>query len=332
MIEPMHQVVPQEPSTAVGSTVGSVFVPTMIADAGEHATRRFLEFFAATIRNKNTRMAYYRAVLQFFTWCDRHQLGQLIDIEPLHVAAYIEALQKDFAKPSVKQHLAAIRMLFDWLVTGGIVATNPAHAVRGPTHVVKRGKTPVLTPEEARALLDSIDTSSVVGLRDRALISVMVFTFARVGAVVDMRVEDFYPQGKRWWVRLHEKGGKRHEMPAHHTLEAYLDAYIDAAGLRDSGKSPLFRSAVWHSGTLTDKAMHRIDAYRMIQRRAAAMGLKTRINCHTFRATGITAYMDAGGTLENAQLMAAHESPRTTKLYDRTGDEITLDEVERIRI
>jgi integrase len=172
----------------------------------------------------------------------------------------------------------------------------------------------------------------VVGLRDRALISVMVFTFARVGAVVDMRVEDFYPQGKRWWVRLHEKGGKRHEMPAHHTLEEYLDAYLDAAGLRDSGKSPLFRSAVWHSGTLTENAMHRIDAWRMIQRRAAALGLKGRITCHTFRATGITAYLDAGGTLEQAQRMAAHESPRTTKLYDRTGDAITLDEVERIRI
>jgi integrase/recombinase XerD len=152
-------------------------------------------------------MAYYRAVVRFFTWCDHHQLGQIEDIEPLHVAAYIEALQKDFAKPSVKQHLAAIRMLFDWLVTGGIVATNLAHAVRGPTHVVKRGKTPVLTPEEARALLDSIDISTVVGLRDRALISLMTFTFARVGAVVDMRVEDYYPQGKRWWVRLHEKGG-----------------------------------------------------------------------------------------------------------------------------
>jgi integrase len=147
-----------------------------------------------------------------------------------------------------------------------------------------------------------------------------------------MRVEDYYPQGKRWWVRLHEKGGKRHEMPAHHTLEAYLDAYLDAAQIRDQGKSPLFRSAVWHSGMLTDNPMHRVDAYRMIQRRATAMGLKVRINCHTFRATAITVYLEAGGTLENAQAMAAHESPRTTKLYDRTGDAITLDEVERIRI
>ena len=273
MNEPMRQLVPLAPSTAVGSTTAGIVVPTIIADAGDQAARRFLEFFAATIRNKNTRMAYYRAVLQFFAWCDRHQLGQLVDIEPLHVAAYIEGLQQHLAKPSVKQHLAAIRMLFDWLVTGGVVAINPAHAVRGPKHVVKRGKTPVLTAEEARALLDSIDISTVVGLRDRALISVMVFTFARVGAVVAMRVEDYYPQGKRWWVRLHEKGGKRHEMPAHHTLEAYMDAYIDAARhprQRQEPPLPLGRAA---HGKLTEHAMHRIDAYRMIQRRAAAMGL-----------------------------------------------------------
>jgi Phage integrase, N-terminal SAM-like domain len=193
MTEPMYQFVPVTPSTAVGSTTTGIVVPLLIADAGDQAARRFLEFFAVTIRNTNIRMAYYRAVLQFFAWCDRHQLGQLVEIEPLHVAAYIEGLQKTFAKPSVKQYLAAIRMLFDWLVTGGIVATNPAHAV-------KRGKTPVLTPAEARALLDSIDTATVVGLRDRALRSVMVFTFARIGAVVAMRVEDYYPQGKRWWV------------------------------------------------------------------------------------------------------------------------------------
>src|SRR2546428_3944318 len=181
----MNQLATISRSRTVGATAVRVVVPALVADAGERAARRFLEFFAATIRNKNTRMAYYRAVLQFFAWCDHLQLGQIEDIEPLHIAAYMEGLQQAFAKPSVKQHLAAIRMLFDWLVTGGIVATNPAHAVRGPTHVVKRGKTPVLTPEEARTLLDSIDTSTVVGLRHRALISIMVFTFARVGAVVD---------------------------------------------------------------------------------------------------------------------------------------------------
>jgi integrase/recombinase XerD len=328
----MNEVVTVLGARRVGATAARVVVPALVADAGEGAARRFLEFFAATIRNKNTRLAYYRAVVRFFTWCERHQLTKLVAIEPLHVAAYIEELQRGFEKPSVKQHLAALRMLFDWLVTGGILATNPAHAVRGPKHVVKSGKTPVLTGEQARTLLDSIDTSTVVGLRDRALMSIMTFAFARIGAVVAMRVEDYYPQGKRWWVRLHEKGGKRHEMPAHHTLEAYLDAYLAAAGIRDSGKSPLFRSAVGRTATLTAHAMHRIDAYRMIRRRAADAGFKVRINCHTFRATGITAYLEAGGTLENAQAMAAHESPRTTKLYDRTVNAITLDEVERITI
>ncbi len=316
---------------AAVSGVG-MLVPRLIAAVGETAARRFLEFFAATIRNKNTRMAYMRAVGQFFAWCDRHKIGELADIEPLHIAAYIEGLQASAAKPTVKQHLAAIRMLFDWLVTGHVVAVNPATSVHGPKHVVKRGKTTVLTGEQARELLDSIDTTTLVGLRDRALISVMTFAFARIGAVVAMRIEDYYPQGKRWWVRLHEKGGKRHEMPAHHTLEAYLDAYIDAAGIRDLGKSPLFRSAAGRTGALTDKLINRVDAYRMIQRRAADLGMKIKVGCHTFRATGITAYMEAGGTLENAQAMAAHESPRTTKLYDRTGDKITLDEVERITI
>lgn len=324
-------VLPDSKLAAVATRNGIV-VPRVIADAGDHAARRFLEFFAATIRNKNTRMAYFRAVGRFFVWCDRHRIGELADIEPLHVAAYIEGLQQSMAKPTVKQHLAAIRMLFDWLVTGQVVAVNPATSVHGPKHVVKRGKTTVLTAEQARELLDSIDVSTLVGLRDRALISVMTFAFARIGAVVAMRVEDYYPAGKRWWVRLHEKGGKRHEMPAHHNLEAYLDAYIDAAGIRDAGKAPLFRSAAGRTGALTDKPMNRVDAWRMIQRRASELGMRIKIGCHTFRATGITAYLEAGGTLENAQAMAAHESPRTTKLYDRTGDEITLDEVERIAI
>ena len=336
MPEPTEQtateLIVSKPSRAVATLSARVVIPAMIADAGEHATRRYLEFFGATIRNKNTRTAYLHAASRFFAWCEHHKLGQLADIEPLHVAAYIEALGKDFEKPTVKQHLAAIRMLFDWLVTGQVVATNPAHSVRGPKHVVKTGKTTVLDADQARRLLDSINTSTLVGLRDRALISVMTFAFARIGAVVAMRVEDYYPMGKRWWVRLHEKGGKRHEMPAHHNLEAYLDAFIEAAGIRDEGKSHLFRSASGRTGTLTATAMNRVDAWRMIQRRAERLGFRVKIGCHTFRATGITAYLEAGGTLENAQAMAAHESPRTTKLYDRTGDAITLDEVERIQI
>ena len=156
-----------KPPRISAAVAASIVVPAIIADAGDRAARRFLEFFAATIRNKNTRAAYLHAVSRFFAWCEHHRIGQLADIEPLHVAAYIEALGGNFEKPTVKQHLAAIRMLFDWLVTGQVVATNPAHAVRGPKHVVKTGKTTVLDTDQARTLLDSIDISTVIGLRDR---------------------------------------------------------------------------------------------------------------------------------------------------------------------
>jgi hypothetical protein len=138
----MSQLPVRTASKPLGSVRARMAVPAIVAVAGDTAARRFLEFFAATIRNKNTRMAYYRAVTEFFAWVDRHAIGQLVDIEPLHVAAYVEALGAKMAKPTVKQHLAAIRMCFDWLVTGGILTVNPAHAVRGPKHVVKRGRRP----------------------------------------------------------------------------------------------------------------------------------------------------------------------------------------------
>ena len=262
----------RRPRTLAVATRDGIVVPRVIADAGDQAARRFLEFFAATIRNKNTRMAYYRAVVPVL---------RLVRPAPdrrarrYRAAArrglYRGAAGSDFEKPTVKQHLAAIRMLFDWLVTGQVVATNPAHAVRGPKHVVKTGKTPVLDAEQARELLDSIDTSTVVGLRDRALIAVMTFAFARIGAVVAMRVEDYYPKGKRWWVRLHEKGGKRHEMPAHHNLEAYLDAYIEAAGIRDDGKSsplPLRRRPHRHADRKADAPRRRLAHDPAPRRRA----------------------------------------------------------------
>jgi len=306
-------------------------VPSLYAPTAQ-AAKRFIEYFAANIRNPNTRRAYFRAVLDFSSWCDAQNFTQILDIEPLHVAAYIEILGQRLAKPSVKQHLAAIRMLFDWLVVGQVVATNPAAPVRGPKYTVKKGKTPVLNQEEAHALLESIDVTTLIGLRDRALIATMIYTFGRVGAVIKMRVEDYYTQGRRGWVRLHEKGGKRHEMPCNHNLEAYLDAYIAAAGIAEDRKGYLFRTVRGRGRTLTGNPMAQADVYRMIRRRAFAAGIKTRIGNHTFRATGITQYLRNGGRRELAQQMAAHESPRTTALYDRRDDEVAVDEVERILI
>ena len=283
-------------------------------------------------------------MVEFFDWCERRGFD-LETIEAVVVAAYIEELGRSHAAPSVKQYLAAIRMLFDWLVVSQIVPHNPAAAVRGPKHSIKRGKTLVLSAKEARQLLDSIPlvrphpitgepVADVVALRDRALIATMVYSFARVSAVVGMRVEDYYRNGKRFWNRLHEKGGKLHEVPAHHQAEEYMDAYLRCAAmdLVREKKTPLFRSASGRSHRLSANGMTRKDALAMVKRRACQAGLPASTCCHTFRATGITAYLENGGTIENAQAIAAHESSHTTKLYDRTSDEITLEEVERIRI
>lgn len=309
---------------------GASGLPQIITAAGVDASRRFVEFFTANIRNLNTRQAYARAVGRFLAWCEDRRITLEV-LEPIMVATYIEELSRERPAPTVKQHLAAIRMLFDWMVTGGVLRVNPASSVRGPKYVVKRGKTPVLDADQARTLLDSIDIGKIVGLRDRALIGVMVYSFARVGAVCSMRVEDYYQDGKRWFLRLHEKGGKLHQVPAHHNAEAYLDEYIEIGDLWESPKAPLFQTT-GPKRVLTGSPMHRNDVFRMIRRRARAAGLPAGVCCHTFRATGITAYLNNGGTIENAQAIAAHESPRTTKLYDRTSDEITLDEVEKIQI
>ena len=310
----------------------STVVPVLIAAVGEQASWRFVEFFTANIRNPNTRRAYTRACAQFFAWCERRGLS-LSTIRAHDMGAYIEELQVTHTAPTVKQQLAAVRMLFDWLVTGQVMSTNPAAAVRGPKHVVKTGKTPVLEAAEWRKLLRSIPTETVRDLRDRALIATLTYSFARIGAALKMKVEDLRPKGAGWQVRLHEKGGKYHTMPCHHALFEALHAYIATAGIAEDRKGFLFRTARGHNGTsMSGQPMTQPDAWRMIRRRAAAAGIHAPIGNHSFRATGITAYLSNGGALEHAQEMAAHESPRTTKLYDRTKERLTQDEVERIRL
>jgi len=308
---------------------GTAATPALFAGS-PHALRRFWEFFTAEIPNDNTRKAYFCAIRRFDAWCFSRQLN-LLQLQPIQIAAYIKDLQSSLSVPSVKQHLAAIRMLFDYLVVGQILPLNPAASVRGPKYVITKGKTPVLSADEARHLIDSIETSTLKGLRDRALLAVMVYTFARVGAVIQMRVEDYFQQGKRWWFRLHEKGGKLHDVPAHHKAEAHVDRWIEAADLAGERKLPLFRT-FGRQGQVTINPLYEADVLRMVKVRGKAIGLPDNTCCHTFRATGITAYLENGGTVEKAQAIAAHSSPRTTKLYDRTSDVLTLEEIERIGI
>lgn len=304
--------------------------PAILKRLGQRGFERFVEFFTVNIRNKNTRLAYGRAAGSFLRWCEENGIDDLATVQPIQVAAYIEELQETHSKPSVKQHLACIRMLFDWLLVGQVVYTNPAAAVRGPKHSVAVGSTPVLAAEEARTLLDSINTSQLIGLRDRALIGLMVYSFSRVEAAVSMTVEDFYQERKRWWVKLREKNGKVNKMPCHHNLQTYLEEYIEKAGI--TGKAPLFQSVAGKSDRLTGEALDRRNAWDMVKRRALAAGIGTNICNHSFRATGITEYLRNGGKVEVAQQMAGHSDPRTTKLYDRRNDEISLDEIERILI
>ncbi len=333
--------------------IGMAAIPALFAETGPKGAERFIEFFTAAIRNKNTRMAYARAVLQFADWCERKGLT-LPNLRPVVIAAYIEELGLTKSKPTVKQHLAAIRMLFDYLVTGQVIPTNPAHSVHGPKHVVKKGKTPVLTEEEASQLLDAIDylrdakgrlttvprpegSLKLTDMRDAALIAVMLNGFARVSAALDMNVEDFYRQEGSWWFRLHEKGGKRLEVPANRNAEWYLERYLTRAGWMQDGqlvaakKTPLFQS-VDRQGNLTGQRLSRKKAFAIVRRRARAAGIATKVGCHTWRGTGITNFILLGGSLETAQRIAGHASPRTTKLYDRTEDTISVTEVERIRI
>ena len=320
-----------QPSAARVAAAGLAGLPALFRSTPT-AAKRTLEFFTVHIRNPNTRKAYARSVSEFATWCYVRGLHDLQHIEPVYVATYVQQLQERLSAPSVKQHLAALRVLFDWLVVGQVIPMNPASFVRGPRHSVRKGKTPVLAADEARAMLDAIDLTTSAGLRDRALIALMVYTFARVGAALQMRVEDVYVQGRRTWVRLHEKGGKEHEMPCHHNLDEYLHAYLQQEALQGDRKGWLFRSAKGRSGELSDRPMSQSDVYRMIGRRAEAADIATKICCHSFRATGITEYLRNGGRLEVAQQMANHENSRTTGLYDRRHDQVSLDEVERILI
>ena len=272
---------------AAATPAETYIVPALITDAGgDQAGWRYVEFFTANINNDHTRRAYARACSRFFAWCEHRGLS-LTAIRPFDVAAWVKDLQQKHGAPSVKQQLAAVRMLFDWLVTGQVVPMNPAAAVRGPKHVVKTGKTPVLEGDEWRKLLDSIPAVTLRDLRDRALIATLTYSFARIGAALKMKVEDLRPRGAGWTVRLHEKGGKEHAMPCHHALAEALRAYIDAAGIAEDRKGWLFRTARGHNAdVLSDRPMNQPDAWLMIRRRAAAAGIDAPIGCHTSARPG----------------------------------------------
>jgi len=316
-------------------------LPAILVASGPETMEAVLEFFLVTIRNPNTRLAYGRAIWRFLAILReaRPPVGRLADIRPLHVGSYIDGLAKSHAAPTAKQALAAIRKLGDWLVTKHLLATNPATSVKGPAHSQLVGSTPHLTARETARLFAAIDGDSLTDIRDRALIGVMAYTFARVSAVLGMQVKDVAVEDLTMWIWLCEKGGKRHKMPCHHALAASITAWLEESGLAGEPTAPLFPAATFsrHPEISRDTRgailrLHRNNALAMVKRRALKAGIDPERVCnHTFRATGITTFLENGGEIENARRMAAHATIKTTQVYDRRGDAVKIADVERIR-
>lgn len=293
------------------------------------AAKRFWEFFMGVSKNHNTRMAYKRATYRFADWCEQYAL-ELSDIEPVHIEAYTQQMEATHAPASIKQHMSALKKLFDFFITGQIVTFNPVDAVARPVERITRGKTDILEPTQMKHLFKSIKLNNVVDYRDRAVIAIMAYSFARVSAVCAMNRESYRTSGTRSKFILTEKGGRINEVPAHHTAQEFVDAYIDNSACEFTNTSALFRTIDPKTKALTETRLSRGTVWSMVKRRCANAGLPYYITNHSFRGTGITTYMLNGGNLEAAADIAGHANPSTTKLYDRSGDKATLDEIERI--
>ena len=297
-----------------------------------HDQRRFeeslLAFFSARIRNANTRESYLRALKPFFRRMSLYNL-HIETMSSALIGAYIETLT--FSIPSVRQHFAAIKSLFSHLHLEGVLSHNPTAAVKGPRFSQTEGKTPAFEEAEIQLLLNSIETDTLVGLRDRALLSTLFYSFSRVSAVTSLKLRDSVRLPSRSLLRFGEKGGLQHEIPCHRKLEAYLLAYLALAQL--PGKDcPIFQPVRGKSQSLLGGEMSRFDVYRMVRRRTSRVGLPPHYGCHSFRATGITLFLENGGIIENAQKIAGHASPLTTKLYDRRLQKNLMTEINRLDI
>lgn len=306
-------------------------IPRIVTDAGNAARFAWEEFFFARIRSVHTRRAYHRAVKNFLAWCDTREL-RLPGISPADVGSYLDSLE--LAPASKKQVLAGLRHFFDGLVTRHAVPLNPAASVRAERYQVIEGKTPEITVKQARMLLQSIDTTDIIGLRDKSIIAILIYTAARVGAVAKLKCKDLYDTGDQFCLRFNDKGGKSREIPVRHDLQQLLLAYFQSAGIQSENgpDRPLFRSAIRRTKQLTDRQMTGGDMGRMIKRRMKATGLPERLSPHSFRVATITDLLSQGVPLEDVQNLAGHSDPRTTRLYDRRQRKVTRNIVERISI
>lgn len=305
-------------------------LPDLIQQAGPAAHFAYEEFFHGRIRNPYTRKSYGHAVRQFLEHF-RRQGTELVRITPADVGRYLDGLS--YSAGTKKVHLAALRNFFDELVRRHVLILNPAHSVRSERLQVIEGKTPEIAVEQARRLLRGIDTSHIVGLRDRAIIGILIYTAARVGAVAGLRRGDFYDLGEQYCLRFTEKRGKSRELPVRHDLRGYLIDYLNTGGMEYSDKSsPLFRTTIRRTKALTQNGTSAGDIGRIVKRRLADAGLPVRFSPHSFRVCTITDLLQQGVPLADVQLLAGHSDPRTTRLYDRRHRQVTRNIVERISV
>jgi integrase/recombinase XerD len=317
-------------------------MPNLLIAAGNQAVEPYLELFSVSIRNESTREAYSRAVREFLGWCDREGLRDMQDIQAKDVRKYVGRPRSFFGNryrstATNKQHMAAIRRFFKLMTEKKILAMNPAEEVETSRLSPSDLKTKVFLPGDVQKILASIDTSHVVGKRDRALLAILAYTFARVSTVTRLHVKDYFEADCHFVVRFTEKSGKKIEIPVHHKLKEILDLYLEASGLKSQPDAFLFPVTAGQTRRLTTKPMTRIGAARMLQRRLDKAGLASFYTAHSFRSSGITNFLENGGTLEVAQRIAGHADSRTTKLYRTTNlhdsreHKLSVEDVEHIR-
>ncbi len=323
---------PPSPSGNLPSVVNDE-LPEIIHRAGANAVFAAKEFFEGTLRNPHTQRAYRHAVKLFLNWIGKHGGGELAQIAPWHVGQYFAQMAETTSIATRNQHLSALRHFFDGMVTRHAIALNPALSVRGERYSAMEGKTPEIPIDQARKLLASIDTSHIVGLRDRAILAMLIYTGSRRGAVAKLKRGNFYNAGNQWMIHFGEKGGKSREIPVRHDLEKMIAEYLDAAALSEAHKdTPLFQSALKKQRRLTGKAITGGDIYRMMKRRLKDFDMPLLYSPHSFRVTTITDLLEQNVPREDVQHLAGHADPRTTNLYDRRKRKISRNIVERISV
>lgn len=301
-----------------------------VQNSGAEFAEAYIEFFAVSF-NENTNAAYAQGIDFFFDYCEKSRIKSISSIEPKHVGNFSKYMsRKKYSISTIRLYLTATRMFFNFCQIEGIMSLNPSSPVKMPKQIRTTGSTPVIEPVEVRQILDAISEDKEIDYRDRALIATMAYNFFRISSAVKMKVKNYELRGEQRWLTTYEKGSKYHEMPVPEELEILINSYLFKCDLFDKPEEYLFQSAKAKTGKLTGKAFDRVSAWKMIQRKAKAGKVFKQIGNHTFRATGLTNYLNNGGNIKGAKNLANHSHSSTTELYDRTGDAEKIEEINRL--